>query len=163
MTSSGKGVRNFSKVLNKYPKVSYVSQNLSLFGETFAISEKTFAWMQNDFRKLFARFWKVSRCSTNLWRQTYAIFGSYIYFRHWKLEVSQFVHFRHDLQQLEDGSRIIWINQEKSTFWKRVMEMCGVKLKMSTSRHPQTDGASEVMNRMVENYLRCYCSYHQCD
>ena len=30
-------------------------------------------------------------------------------------------------------------------FWKRLMELCGVKLKMSTSRHSQTDGASEVM------------------
>ena len=50
-----------------------------------------------------------------------------------------------------------------SKFWKRLMELCGVKLKMSTSRHPQTDGASEIMNRMVENYIRCYCSYHQND
>ena len=48
-----------------------------------------------------------------------------------------------------------------SKFWKRLMELCGVKLKMSTSRHPQTDGASEIMNRMVENYIRCYCNYHQ--
>ena len=51
----------------------------------------------------------------------------------------------------------------KSKFWQRLMELCGVKLKMSTSRHPQTDGASEIMNRMVENYLRCYCNYHQDD
>ena len=50
-----------------------------------------------------------------------------------------------------------------SEFWKRLMELCGVQLKMSSSRHPQTDGASEIMNRMVENYLRCYCSYHQDD
>jgi len=50
-----------------------------------------------------------------------------------------------------------------SKFWDRLMELFGVKLKMSSSRHPQTDGASEVMNRMVENYLRCYCSYHQDD
>lgn len=48
-----------------------------------------------------------------------------------------------------------------SKFWKRLMELCGIKLKMSTSRHPQTDGSSEIMNRMVENYIRCYCSYHQ--
>ena len=48
-----------------------------------------------------------------------------------------------------------------SKFWKRLMELCGVKLKMSSSRHPQTDGASEIMNRMVENYLRCYCNYNQ--
>lgn len=51
----------------------------------------------------------------------------------------------------------------KSKFWQRLMELCGIKLKMSTSRHPQTDGASEIMNRMVENYLRCYCNYHQDD
>ena len=50
-----------------------------------------------------------------------------------------------------------------SRFWKRLMELCGVKLKMSSSRHPQTDGSSEIMNRMVENYLRCYCNYHQDD
>jgi len=50
-----------------------------------------------------------------------------------------------------------------SEFWKRLMKLAGVQLKMSSSRHPQTDGASEIMNRMVENYLRCYCSYHQDD
>ena len=50
-----------------------------------------------------------------------------------------------------------------SKFWKKLMELLGVQLKMSTSRHPQTDGLSEVMNRMVENYLRCYCNYHQND
>ena len=43
------------------------------------------------------------------------------------------------------------------------MKLCGVQLKMSSSRHPQTNGASEIMNRMIENYLRCYCSYHQND
>ena len=48
-----------------------------------------------------------------------------------------------------------------SKFWDCLMELCGVKLKMSTSRHPQTDGTSEIMNRMIENYIRCYCSYNQ--
>ena len=50
-----------------------------------------------------------------------------------------------------------------SSFWRKLMGLCGVKLKMSTSHHPQTDGASEVMNRMIENYLRCFCSYSQDD
>ena len=50
-----------------------------------------------------------------------------------------------------------------SEFWKHLMKLCGIQLKMSSSRHPQTDGASEIMNGMVENYLRCYCSYHQND
>jgi hypothetical protein len=38
-----------------------------------------------------------------------------------------------------------------SMFWKTLMELCGITLKMSTSRHPQTDGSSEIMNRMIEN------------
>lgn len=28
---------------------------------------------------------------------------------------------------------------------------------MSKSRHPQTDGLSEIINRMVENSIRFYC------
>lgn len=32
---------------------------------------------------------------------------------------------------------------------------------MPKSRHPQTDGVSEIMNRTVENHLRFYCDYHQ--
>ncbi len=38
-----------------------------------------------------------------------------------------------------------------------------MKPNMSSSRHPQADLASEVMNRMVANYFRCYCSCHQND
>ena len=33
-----------------------------------------------------------------------------------------------------------------SMFWKRLMEVCGVKLQMSSSKHPQTDDSSEIMN-----------------
>lgn len=48
-----------------------------------------------------------------------------------------------------------------SQFWQQLLNMCGVHLKMSTSKHPQTDGSSEIMNRMVANFLRCYCNYPQ--
>lgn len=41
------------------------------------------------------------------------------------------------------------------------MKYCDIKLKMSTSRHPQTDGATEIMNHMIGNYLRCYCGFNQ--
>lgn len=44
-----------------------------------------------------------------------------------------------------------------SKFWDLLMKFFGVKLKISTIRHPQTDGSSEVINRMVDNYLLCYC------
>ena len=50
-----------------------------------------------------------------------------------------------------------------SSFWQSLMDLCGVKTRMSSARHPQTDGASEVMNRMVENYIRCFCSFEQTD
>lgn len=43
------------------------------------------------------------------------------------------------------------------------MRVCGVRLLLSRSTHPQTDGVSEIMNRMLENYLQCYCKYHQSD
>lgn len=41
-----------------------------------------------------------------------------------------------------------------SRFWKELMSLCGVKLKMSSPPHPQTNGSSEVMNRVVENCIR---------
>ena len=44
-----------------------------------------------------------------------------------------------------------------------MMERSGIQLKLSFSRHPQSDGASEIMKQMVENYIRCYCSYQQED
>ena len=50
-----------------------------------------------------------------------------------------------------------------SRLWKHLMKLCDIQMKISSSRHPKTDGASEVINRMIENYLRCYCSYHQND
>eukprot|EP00737_Agarophyton_chilense_P002170 gb/GEZJ01002467.1/.p1 GENE.gb/GEZJ01002467.1/~~gb/GEZJ01002467.1/.p1 ORF type:complete len:321 (-),score=19.04 gb/GEZJ01002467.1/:658-1620(-) len=50
-----------------------------------------------------------------------------------------------------------------SAFWKALMDLCGVESRMSSARHPQTDGASEVMNRMIEKYIRCFCSFEQTD
>lgn len=46
-------------------------------------------------------------------------------------------------------------------FWTELLKLCGVRLKMSSARYPQMDGSSEVMNRMVENFLCCYCQYKQ--
>ena len=51
----------------------------------------------------------------------------------------------------------------QSKFWLAVMEALKVDVRMSTAFHPQTDGQTERVNQVLEQYLRCYCSYQQDD
>ncbi|CEP11259.1 hypothetical protein [Parasitella parasitica] len=50
-----------------------------------------------------------------------------------------------------------------SNFTKALMKIFHIKQSMSTAFHPQTDGQTERINSILEQYLRCYINHRQSD
>jgi transposase InsO family protein len=48
-----------------------------------------------------------------------------------------------------------------SAFWKEVTRILGIKLKLSTACHPQTDGQTEITNQYLDQRLRPFANYFQ--
>ena len=48
-----------------------------------------------------------------------------------------------------------------SSFWKEFCRIIGVKLRLSTAYHKQTDGQTEIMNRYIDQRLRPFVNYYQ--
>ena len=54
-------------------------------------------------------------------------------------------------------------SQFLSAFWEHLTSSLGIKRKLSTAYHPQTDGQTEGANQDLENYLQRYVSWKQDD
>ncbi|MBW0516719.1 hypothetical protein O181_056434 [Austropuccinia psidii MF-1] len=50
-----------------------------------------------------------------------------------------------------------------SSFWTRWCQQLNILRDLSTAFHPETDGQTERVNQILEQYLSMYVSYHQDD
>uniref|UniRef100_A0A8C5M421 Gypsy retrotransposon integrase-like protein 1 n=1 Tax=Leptobrachium leishanense TaxID=445787 RepID=A0A8C5M421_9ANUR len=51
--------------------------------------------------------------------------------------------------------------QFTSKVWSAFCQSLNIKIHLSSSHHPQTNGQTERVNQQLEQYLRCYSSYQQ--
>jgi transposase InsO family protein len=50
-----------------------------------------------------------------------------------------------------------------SEFWNKAYQILQIKLKLSTARHTQTDGQTEIANQYIQQRLRPYINFAQDD
>jgi len=71
---------------------------------------------------------------------------------------------------LKEGWKLHWLPSEiisdmdakfAGEFWESLCKRLGIKRKMSTAYHPQTDGQTERINQVLGGKLRIFVNYHQ--
>jgi hypothetical protein len=84
---------------------------------------------------------------------------------HSNISAEAFAHLFFDYWYCENGLPLEIISDRDklfvSRFWKALHALTGVKIKMSTAYHPQTDGASERTNKTINQALRYYVERSQ--
>ncbi|GAU19157.1 hypothetical protein TSUD_79800 [Trifolium subterraneum] len=67
--------------------------------------------------------------------------------------------FMHNIVKLHGMPKSIVSDRDRvftSTFWQHLFKLQGTSLAMSSAYHPQSDGQTEVLNKALELFLRCF-------
>lgn len=52
-------------------------------------------------------------------------------------------------------------SQFTSMFWMALFQLLNVQVSLSSAHHPATNNEAEKTNQLLQQYLRCYCTYRQ--
>ena len=72
--------------------------------------------------------------------------------------------FMDRIQKLHGSPRVIVSDRDPiftGNFWTELFSCLGTQLAHSSSYHPQSDGQTEIVNKCLEGYLRCFVSDKQ--